>query len=41
MEDDFSPLDEMVTYVDKRTIKAYLRHLFAANEYLETNCYDS
>src|SRR5690554_5837481 len=34
-EDDFSPIDEMgITYVDTYYIKAYLRHLFAANEYL-------
>ncbi len=34
-EDDFSPLDEMAhTYVDTDYSKAYLRHLFAANEYL-------
>ncbi|MEO1012234.1 MAG: tRNA guanosine(34) transglycosylase Tgt [Bacteroidota bacterium] len=34
-EDDFSPLDEMgVTFVDREYSKAYLRHLFAANEYL-------
>ncbi|HEU4496125.1 MAG TPA: tRNA guanosine(34) transglycosylase Tgt [Flavobacterium sp.] len=34
-EDDFSPLDEMRhTYVDTEYTKAYLRHLFAANEYL-------
>ncbi|RTE51681.1 tRNA guanosine(34) transglycosylase Tgt [Arenibacter aquaticus] len=34
-EDDFSPLDEMgTTFVDKEYSKAYLRHLFAANEYL-------
>ncbi len=34
-EDDFSPLDEMgITFVDKEYSKAYLRHLFAANEYL-------
>ncbi|MGB5668331.1 MAG: tRNA guanosine(34) transglycosylase Tgt [Maribacter sp.] len=34
-EDDFSPLDEMgFTFVDKEYSKAYLRHLFAANEYL-------
>jgi queuine tRNA-ribosyltransferase len=34
-EDDFSPLDEMaITYVDTEYTKAYLRHLFAANEYL-------
>nr|MBF6607305.1 queuine tRNA-ribosyltransferase family protein [Flavobacterium sp.] len=34
-EDDFSPLDEMAhTFVDTEYSKAYLRHLFAANEYL-------
>lgn len=34
-EDDFSPVDEMgITYVDTYYSKAYLRHLFAANEYL-------
>ncbi|WP_417359423.1 tRNA guanosine(34) transglycosylase Tgt [Galbibacter sp.] len=34
-EDDFSPVDEMgITYVDTYYTKAYLRHLFAANEYL-------
>ena len=34
-EDDFSPIDEMAhTYVDTEYTKAYLRHLFAANEYL-------
>ncbi len=34
-EDDFSPLDEMgMTFVDTEYTKAYLRHLFAANEYL-------
>lgn len=34
-EDDFSPIDEMgMTYVDTYYSKAYLRHLFAANEYL-------
>lgn len=33
--DDFSPLDEMGhTFVDLEYSKAYLRHLFAANEYL-------
>jgi queuine tRNA-ribosyltransferase len=33
--DDFSPIDEMGhTYVDLQYSKAYLRHLFAANEYL-------
>lgn len=34
-EDDFSPIDEMgLTFVDTEYSKAYLRHLFAANEYL-------
>mgnify|MGYP001817216866 FL=1 len=34
-EDDFSPIDEMgITFVDLEYSKAYLRHLFAANEYL-------
>ena len=34
-EADFSPIDEMgLTFVDKEYSKAYLRHLFAANEYL-------
>ena len=34
-EDDFSPLDENgTTFVDREYSKAYLRHLFAANEYL-------
>ena len=34
-EDDFSPIDEMnITYVDTEYSKAYLRHLFAAKEYL-------
>ena len=34
-EDDFSPLDEMgITSVDTLYSKAYVRHLFAANEYL-------
>ena len=34
-EDDFSPLDEMgTTFVDREYTKAYLRHLFASNEYL-------
>lgn len=34
-EDDFSPLDPMGhTFVDQEYSKAYLRHLFAANEYL-------
>lgn len=33
--DDFSPVDEMgLTFVDIEYSKAYLRHLFAANEYL-------
>ncbi len=34
-EDDFSPLDEMgITTVDTLYSKAYVKHLFAANEYL-------
>lgn len=34
-EADFSPVDEMgITFVDKEYTKAYLRHLFVANEYL-------
>jgi len=34
-EADFSPIDEMgMTFVDTEYTKAYLRHLFAANEYL-------
>lgn len=34
-EADFSPIDEMgYTFVDTEYSKAYLRHLFAANEYL-------
>lgn len=34
-EDDFSAIDEMgITWVDTAYTKAYLRHLFAANEYL-------
>ncbi len=34
-EADFSPIDEMgITFVDKEYSKAYLRHLFSANEYL-------
>lgn len=34
-QDDFSPLDEDGTaFVDKEYSKAYLRHLFAANEFL-------
>ncbi len=34
-EDDFSPLDPAgTTFVDHEYSKAYLRHLFAANEYL-------
>jgi queuine tRNA-ribosyltransferase len=34
-EADFSPVDEMgLTFVDTEYSKAYLRHLFAANEYL-------
>ncbi len=33
--DDFSPIDDMaITYVDTVYSKAYLRHLFKANEYL-------
>ncbi len=33
--DDFSPVDEMgYTFVDTEYTKAYLRHLFAADEYL-------
>lgn len=33
--DDFSPIDEMgQTFVDTEYTKAYLRHLFAADEYL-------
>jgi queuine tRNA-ribosyltransferase len=33
--DDFSPVDEMgLTFVDTEYSKAYLRHLFSANEYL-------
>jgi queuine tRNA-ribosyltransferase len=33
--DDFSPIDEMgITFVDTEYTKAYLRHLFAADEYL-------
>lgn len=33
--DDFSPIDKMgITYVDTAYSKAYLRHLFKANEYL-------
>jgi queuine tRNA-ribosyltransferase len=33
--DDFSPIDEMAhTFVDVEYTKAYLRHLFAADEYL-------
>lgn len=32
---DFSPIDEMgITFVDIQYSKAYLRHLFSANEYL-------
>lgn len=35
MEDDFSPIDENgYTWVDTAYSKAYLRHLFAANESL-------
>ncbi len=34
-ENDFSPIDETaITFVDTMYSKAYLRHLFAANEYL-------
>jgi queuine tRNA-ribosyltransferase len=34
-EADFSPIDEMAyTFVDTEYSKSYLRHLFAANEYL-------
>ncbi|MBW8244757.1 tRNA guanosine(34) transglycosylase Tgt [Muricauda oceani] len=34
-ENDFSAIDEMgITFVDTEYSKAYLRHLFAANEYL-------
>jgi len=34
-ENDFSPLDEMaISTVDTQYSKAYLKHLFAANEYL-------
>jgi queuine tRNA-ribosyltransferase len=34
-EDDFSPIDEMGhTWVDTEYSKAYLRHLFAADEFL-------
>ncbi|AWG23631.1 tRNA guanosine(34) transglycosylase Tgt [Flavobacterium faecale] len=34
-EADFSPIDDMaITWVDTEYTKAYLRHLFAANEYL-------
>ena len=34
-EDDFSPIDPQgTTFVDKEYSRAYLRHLFAANEYL-------
>ena len=34
-QDDFSVIDEMgLTFVDTEYSKAYLRHLFAANEYL-------
>jgi queuine tRNA-ribosyltransferase len=34
-EADFSPIDEMgITFVDIEYSKSYLRHLFAANEYL-------
>lgn len=34
-ENDFSPIDDMgITFVDSEYSKAYLRHLFSANEYL-------
>jgi len=34
-EADFSPIDEMgITFVDTEYTKAYLRHLFSANEFL-------
>ena len=34
-ENDFSPIDEMnLTFVDTLYSKAYLKHLFSANEYL-------
>ncbi len=34
-KDDFSPIDPMgITFVDTEYSKAYLRHLFAANEFL-------
>ncbi len=34
-EDDFTPIDPQgTTFVDREYTKAYLRHLFAANEYL-------
>jgi queuine tRNA-ribosyltransferase len=34
-ENDFSPIDDTaITFVDTMYSKAYLRHLFAANEYL-------
>lgn len=34
-EADFSPIDEMgITFVDTEYTKAYLRHLFASNEFL-------
>ena len=34
-ENDFSPIDDMaITFVDSDYSKAYLRHLFASNEYL-------
>ena len=34
-EQDFSPIDEMnITWVDTEYSKAYLRHLFRANELL-------
>jgi queuine tRNA-ribosyltransferase len=34
MADDFSPIDEMAITYGIQIYKAYLRHLFAANEYL-------
>jgi queuine tRNA-ribosyltransferase len=34
-ENDFSPIDDMnLTFVDTLYSKAYLKHLFSANEYL-------
>ena len=33
-EDDFSPIDEMATWVDTAYSKAYVRHLFSVNEML-------